>query len=163
MTMEQPCPPPNEPNHEVELETADTPSPLKALHRLCLECCAGSAFEVTQCPAKSCPLWAFRAGRNPTPKMIAELGERLVYPLEDERAAADFHGSSTGLKAIKRYCLDCSGNSRSEVRACRNFGCPLHPFRLGKNPNRQMNSGQRAVAVARLKANIEGARRRKLG
>ena len=92
--------------------------------------------------------------------MIAELGERQVYPLEDETAAADFQRGTTGLKAIKRYCLDCSGASRPEVRACGRFGCPLHPFRLGNNPNRKMSAEQREIAAARLKANIEGARRR---
>jgi hypothetical protein len=153
----------NVPSHEVELETADTPSPLKALHQLCLGCCAGSVFEVTHCPARSCPLWPFRVGRKPTAKMIAELSGRLVYPLEDKRTATDFHGGSTSLKAIKRYCLDCSGGSKAEARNCQQVGCDLHPYRLGNNPNRKMSAEQREIAAARLKANIEGARRRKPG
>ena len=95
--------------------------------------------------------------------MIAELGEQRVYPLEDATTAADFQRDATRLKAIKRCCLDCSGGSKAEVRNCERVGCPLHPFRLGNNPNRKMSAEQREIAAARLKANIEGARRRKLG
>lgn len=41
------------------------------------------------------------------------------------------------LKAIKAHCLDCCGGSRQEVKACEIADCPLHPFRLGKNPHRK--------------------------
>ena len=38
------------------------------------------------------------------------------------------------LKAIRRYCLDCAGNSRKEVRFCKVPTCALYPFRMGHNP-----------------------------
>lgn len=41
------------------------------------------------------------------------------------------------VKAIKKYCLDCSGGSKKEVRECIILDCPLYPFRMGKNPNRK--------------------------
>lgn len=41
----------------------------------------------------------------------------------------------TPVKAIRKKCLDCSGDSRKEVRGCVISDCPLHPFRMGKNPN----------------------------
>lgn len=44
--------------------------------------------------------------------------------------------SLTPLKAIKKYCFDCSGNSHNAVKFCHIDDCPLHPFRFGKNPNR---------------------------
>lgn len=40
-------------------------------------------------------------------------------------------------KAIKSKCLDCSCNSKKEVRSCHITDCSLHPFRMGKNPNRK--------------------------
>jgi hypothetical protein len=47
------------------------------------------------------------------------------------------HGKMPVLKAIKEKCLDCSGGSRAEVKHCLVTGCPLYPFRLGKNPWRR--------------------------
>jgi hypothetical protein len=37
---------------------------------------------------------------------------------------------------------------------CRRVTCDLHPFRLGKNPNRAAKPEQREIKAARLKANI---------
>ena len=39
-------------------------------------------------------------------------------------------------KAIRAKCLDCCGGHASAVKLCPCEKCPLHPFRLGKNPNR---------------------------
>lgn len=33
------------------------------------------------------------------------------------------------LLAIRRKCMDCSGNMRNEVRDCRIVTCPLHKYR----------------------------------
>ena len=43
----------------------------------------------------------------------------------------------TPLKAIRAYCLDCCLESAKEVKLCPAEGCPLHPFRMGHNPNRK--------------------------
>lgn len=43
----------------------------------------------------------------------------------------------TFAKAIRRYCLECSNQSPSEVRECPIPDCPLYQFRFGKNPNRK--------------------------
>ena len=141
----------------------DTPKPLKAIRQHCLWCCNGSALEVAHCPARSCPLGLYRFGRNATADTLAEVGEHRVYPLEEAKTAADFQRDATRIKAIQRRCLDCSGGSKAEVRNCERVRCDLHPYRLGNNPNRKMSAEQREIAAARLKANIEGARRRKLG
>ena len=43
----------------------DTPlTPRKAMREKCLDCCAGSAYEVRICPIPSCTLWPFRMGRG---------------------------------------------------------------------------------------------------
>ena len=41
------------------------------------------------------------------------------------------------MKAIRAKCLECCAGQPKEVRACECDNCALHPFRLGKNPNRQ--------------------------
>lgn len=39
-------------------------TPLKAIRAKCLDCSGGQVKEVRLCPIKSCPLYAFRLGRN---------------------------------------------------------------------------------------------------
>jgi len=38
------------------------------------------------------------------------------------------------IKAIRAYCLDCSGGNAAEVNRCVIERCELYPFRFGKNP-----------------------------
>jgi hypothetical protein len=84
----------------------------------------------------------------------------MMYPLEDGVSAAEFYKNGrTALKAIKRYCLDCSGGSKSAVRNCIWVTCPLHPFRFGTNPNRKLSPDQRMTRAALLQANVERSRR----
>lgn len=52
----------------------------------------------------------------------------------------------TPLRAIRRHCLTCSGwdggrKPLKAVRDCLNLGCPLHPYREGKNPAKNKGSG----------------------
>ena len=60
--------------------------------------------------------------------------------------------SLTPIKAIKEKCLDCCCGQREEVKMCPVKTCPLHDFRLGKNPNRKRNltDEQREAAKVRL-------------
>lgn len=51
----------------------------------------------------------------------------------------------TPVKAIRKKCLDCSGDSHKEVRECIISDCPLHPFRMGKNPNCKPRSKKRGA------------------
>lgn len=51
----------------------------------------------------------------------------------------------TPVKAIRKKCLDCSGDSRKEVRECVVLDCPLYPFRMGKNPNCKPKSNKRGA------------------
>ena len=62
-------------------------NPVKAIRMKCLECSAGSSWEVTQCWATKCPLYVFRFGKNPfrskverefTEEERAAIRERLV-------------------------------------------------------------------------------------
>ena len=156
MSANNPDAPPGQGSDSVCAKGADTPRPLKAVRGHCLQCCSGSALEVTICAAKACPLWAYRLGKKPTAEQLAELDGRKMYPLEDIMTAAEFHkNGGTVLKAIRRRCLCCSGGSKSDVRGCQHLTCPLHRYRLGQNPNRRGNAEQRRVRAARLKANTK--------
>jgi hypothetical protein len=58
------------------------------------------------------------------------------------------------VKAIRAFCLECSGDSPSEVKSCPRGECPLHPFRFGKNPYRQrreMTEEEKRVLADRLR------------
>ncbi len=48
----------------------------------------------------------------------------------------------TPVKAIRQHCIDCSGESRAEVRNCAVTDCPLYPFRMGRNPNCRPRMGK---------------------
>lgn len=47
-------------------------TPLRAIREKCLDCVCGSSQEVSLCPSRGCPLWAFRFGRNPNVKLSDE-------------------------------------------------------------------------------------------
>ena len=57
------------------------------------------------------------------------------------------------VKAIRAFCLECSGGATSEVKFCPVEECPLYPFRFGKNPYRQrreLTEEERQVLKDRL-------------
>ena len=43
----------------------------------------------------------------------------------------------TPVRAIRAYCVSCSGDNVAEVRKCVIPDCPLYDFRMGTNPNRK--------------------------
>jgi len=63
------------------------------------------------------------------------------------------------LKAIKAKCLDCCCGQQNEVKLCPSEKCPLHPFRLGKNPytqKREYTEEQRNAFRVRFTENVLG-------
>jgi hypothetical protein len=40
------------------------------------------------------------------------------------------------VKIMRRFCLECQGNSMVLIRECEIDDCLIHPFRMGKNPAR---------------------------
>lgn len=61
-------------------------------------------------------------GRNPHDCTIDELKEGGFTP----------HSSTT---AIRRMCMQCMGNSSSQVSECSSTTCPLWPWRMGTRPD----------------------------
>jgi hypothetical protein len=133
-----------------DTDATSTPTPLRAVRLACLECCNGSAVEVRQCVSVNCPLWAFRFGRRPSAEDKSAVAGKPVYPLEKRLTG------TSGLKAIRRRCLDCSGGSDAAVRSCAFRDCGLHPFRFGKNPN-IVRSPERKEADARRLALLKAS------
>ncbi len=96
-------------------------TPLKAIRRKCLKCCAGSIKEVKCCHLENCPLWDYRFGKRPK---SSNNGKKIL----------------SVMKAIRTRCLDCSSYEKAEIKNCDIPGCFLYPFRLGKNVNRVGNA-----------------------
>ena len=47
----------------------------------------------------------------------------------------------TRSSAVKRFCQECIGWTRDEVRLCSDSKCPLYPFRLGSISSSMENVG----------------------
>ncbi len=81
---------------------------------------------------------------------------KIPYKNIDELSTAVNNGEVNTLKkAIRAKCLDCSCYLPSEVVECVVTTCPLHAFRLGKNPyrpKREISEEQRAAAKSRIMA-----------
>lgn len=41
------------------------PTRKSAIRAKCMECSAGSSYEVRKCTVEKCPLWPFRLGKDP--------------------------------------------------------------------------------------------------
>ena len=74
----------------------------------------------------------------------------MIYPIYG--GVCSLQGKvKTPVQAIRAHCLQCS-YSAHEVKLCPAEGCPLHPFRFGKNPytKRRYTDEQRRQMAARL-------------
>ena len=59
--------------------------------------------------------------------------------LSKEEMRALGHVKRAPTRAIRSMCVDCMGGSslqhaKKEIAGCTSVGCPLWPFRYGKNP-----------------------------
>ena len=69
--------------------------------------------------------------------------------IREDVAALKLGRTSRG-KAIRAKCLDCCGGSPGEVAQCHITGCPLWPFRFGKDPFSERVASQASIdALAR--------------
>ncbi len=56
--------------------------------------------------------------------------------LEDLNSSLELEVLSRS-KAIRAYCIECSGGQPSEVRYCTCWDCQLFPYRFGKKMSKQ--------------------------
>jgi len=52
------------------------------------------------------------------------------------------------VKAIKKFCFECAGSVIGR-KDCEITNCPLYPYRLGKNPNRNGVGGRKPSKTLR--------------
>ena len=67
----------------------------------------------------------------------------------------DKEGIMTPLKAIKSYCIGCSGDSKHEVKECPIKDCELYNFRFGKGPKKNLTDEQRQKLRDRFVSNVK--------
>ena len=89
--------------------------PLKQIRKYCVECSGDSIYEIINCPATNCDLYLLRFGKG-------------IKGIKN-------------LKAIRNRCIDYCGYDdwQKRTKECEFNGkdeklCPLHMFRMGKNP-----------------------------
>jgi len=60
------------------------------------------------------------------------------------------------LKSIRKFCLNCVGNSAREVELCTDLQCPLYPYRFGRDPRRKPRklSEEQKASLARGRIQI---------
>lgn len=103
-------------------------SPRETIRAYCSYCNGGKAKEVETCNGDSrdsafyaCPFHPYRKGKG-----------RL------------------SVKIIRKFCLQCMGDSRNLVNECETMDCLCHPYRMGKNPAR-IGKGHFAVQTRKVK------------
>ena len=67
----------------------------------------------------------------------------------------------TPLKAIRKKCLECAGNSPKEVRLCQTQECPLYVYRLGKNFRRAGIGGKTSHSTSKVSTQVRVLERTK--
>lgn len=93
--------------------------PLEAIRKLCVAC-AGSKYAVRECGGDWCV-----GGQGDSNNQCYFFNYR--------------NGMGSGrasVKLIARFCLECMGGDRELVDECESNDCPLHEYRLGRNPKR---------------------------
>lgn len=68
----------------------------------------------------------------------------------------------TPVKAIRAYCIECSGFNMAEVKRCELTDCPLFRYRMGKRGDKP-RKGPSNLAIARQKRAFLGTSRQAKG
>jgi hypothetical protein len=77
-------------------------------------------------------------GANPKAIPFEELRDHIRNSthLEDGIESKYQERISSRATGIRAYCVMCQGGDTAAVRMCVSLTCPLHPFRMGKDPLR---------------------------
>jgi hypothetical protein len=87
-----------------------------------------------------------RNGSNAYPPGIAERvraaandPSKAPVRLSEGEMRAVGHVKKSPTRAIREMCVDCMGgtslqHAKGEIAGCTSVGCPLWPFRFGRNP-----------------------------
>lgn len=76
-------------------------------------------------------------GANPKKVPFAELKEHVQAPLDSDPLVNKYKKRiKNRATAMRAFCIGCMGGDVAGVRVCTSLTCPLHPFRMGKDPFR---------------------------
>lgn len=76
-------------------------------------------------------------GANPKKVPFAELKEHVQAPHDTDALVNKYRKRiKNRATAIRSYCIICMGGEIASIRLCTSLTCPLHPFRMGKDPFR---------------------------
>lgn len=104
-----------------QYESLPVPTPLESIRRFCVQC-AGGIYQVEQCGGDKC----LNGGCD-------SKGFCWFYPYR-------MGSGRPRVRTIRKICLWCQGDSEKFVRECTD-DCHLHPYRMGKAPNRKGKGG----------------------
>jgi len=62
---------------------------------------------------------------------------------------------TSSVKVIREKCLDCCCGQWKEVELCTAERCPLHPWRMGKNPYRKPKTEAQLEAARKSMAKLQ--------
>ena len=113
---------PNRP-HKRTLRT-----PLQAVKARCRECVGDGV--VRDCSDTDCPLWPFRFGLS-----LKTARRRGRIP------AGHSTRCKTAIRALRTYCLSCSGGSWLNAKLCPRTSCPCWHLRFGMRPETAAKRG----------------------
>lgn len=104
-----------------QFEPPQVPTPLESIRRFCVQC-AGGIYQVEQCGGDKC----LNGGCD-------QKGVCWFYPYRMGKGRPR-------VKTIRKICLWCQG-SEPLVKECPG-DCHLHPYRMGKAPNKKGRPGK---------------------
>jgi len=59
-------------------------------------------------------------------------------------------GKRVSVKVMRAFCIDCMGGQASLVNDCPAALCPVHPYRMGRNPSRA-GQGRSAAQMKKVR------------
>jgi hypothetical protein len=97
-------------------------------------------------PLNQAPAWLYAISQSAAG--CGTVQDRQVNPARSLFFTQEIAMRLSPLKSIRAYCLDCSGDSRNEVKLCQIPDCPLYQYRMGKTGRKVVASPQSLKALA---------------
>ncbi len=92
-----------------------------------------------QTPKQTVHNWCHYCIQSRSDKDVEGCGGYIVYatgklcPFYEYRMG----NKRISVKVFRKFCLECMGGRSDLVSECDTISCPVHPYRMGKNPARK--------------------------